>query len=404
MKSRWSLPWLLFTAIVLSLLSALLLVSGAQAAPEVETPGVAVADGNSWTKWVTDGVVAGIRQSLETWLQNSGVVTLIRSFFAGLGTMALSYLSQTEGVGSGCDIMNQLSADCVLQNEVVSGVMTRSAQLFNVLVGTGLVFLGFNVLWQFGGEAGRELGMLFPRLVIALFAVNQAADLLRWVSAAAREAGHFLAGGNQSLAGVFRDNLSPEEAGGTLVLLVGITALLVIQRIMMHGLLAVLAMSACLAFAAGVIPAWQQWFWRWATLLTGLVVGAYVQTLLMHAGASMLSRAIADSSDGSRAATAGLWGMATIATAISAPALVGGGVSFGGSAYGLIRRATRPVRLRAKRGRGGDDRDDGPKATAEEQFRKERPETITYTALPPAPTAALPPPPAESEYTSFEKH
>lgn len=393
--------WALFCVLVFLLMS---LPETAHA--EVEAPSFAVADGNSWTKWITDGILAGMQQFWNNWLHTSGMMTLVNGLFTSIGWMAKSYLAGAQQVaGARCDIMNELSAGCVLDDPVVSAVITRSGQVFNALVGSGVVFLGFTTLLSFGGQAGKELGIVLPRLVIGVVAVNTSADLLRWVARIGKAIGQFLAGGSDDMGQVIQQQLSPEQAGGTLVILAAVMGLVVIQRVLLHGLFAVVAMTANLALACMVVPQWSSWFHRWLVLLGGLIVGAYLQTMLLHAGASMLARAVAESEDASKAGTAGAFAIGTLSAALVAPGLVGGAGLVGGSSFGLLRRLTRQQRLRAKHC-PEDDQDEAPRAHAEETTtpsRKEEPTPVTtYQRLPPAPAAALPSPPAESEYTEFK--
>jgi hypothetical protein len=134
------------------------------------------------------------------------------------------------------------------------------------------------------------------------------------------------------------------------------------QRLLMHGVLDLLAMTAPLAFAAWVIPMWAQWFWRWASLLGSLLVGAVLQAMLLAAGTGMLTWAVTGGwgTDGTRLVS-GAVAAAVLLLAVLAPGLVGLGLVGGtmyGVARGLARRLPGPAGRAARRTPGGEDDED----------------------------------------------
>lgn len=378
---------------------------------------------------IADGMAEGIQRAWNHWLETSGITALIDGFLTSMGQMAQSYLEGTAKIGPGdCDVMNELDAGCVLDNPTVVTMMQRSAQVFNALIGAGTIYLGFYLLIAFGGSPLKELAPALPRLFIALWAVNNAADLLRVVFQGAGELGRFLAGNTQPLGEAIQGNLTPQTAGGTLTILAVVMTLLIIQRIMMHGLLIALAVTACLAFATAVIPPWSKWFWRWFGLLVGLVLAASLQTILMNAGTAMMVHAMSGLDGPGKSVTGGLFALGTLGTAISAPAIVGAGGGIGGTTLGLLRRVGRLGRGRGRsRGGGGGSgngerevieaqeteaswevrsgggQDTAPRATVEAAPPAHQEPVVLYRSIAPQASArqeALPPP---SEYVEFTK-
>jgi hypothetical protein len=198
------------------------------------------------------------------------------------------------------------------------------------------------------------------------------------------------------------------------------TALLFVQRLMLHGVLDLLAMVAPLAFACWVIPSWSAWFWRWANLLGAVLAGAVFQTMLLAAGSGMLARAIARSGEGGADAQrliAGAIAVALLALTIGAPAMVGMG-AVGGTTLGIVRRLTRgrPMRDKVRPPRvpspGDGEPEPDPIRPPWEEVRyggelsaagagRREPPTIIFTHLPslppnvsggPSDRPALPPP------------
>jgi hypothetical protein len=208
------------------------------------------------------------------------------------------------------------------------------------------------------------------------------------------------------------EQLPPSEAGATLLVVAVMAGLLFVQRLLMHGVLDLLAMTAPLAFAAWVVPMWSAWFWRWASLLGSLLVGAVLQAMLLAAGTGMLTWAVTGGwgTDGTRLVS-GAVAAAVLLLAVLAPGLVGAGLVGGtlyGLARGLARRLPGPGGWVARRAPGGDDEEDGPglqervnEAGSRGQLpqRGGVPHTIIVTRLPSLPPSgvasdrpALPPP------------
>jgi hypothetical protein len=300
---------------------------------------------------VARAVLGGLGDWLEQWLTTGGPAIVARAFLTGLGWLGQRLLSGLAhaSTGPGVDVMTRLDADLTLGDETVQTVWRAGRNAFDGLIGVGIMVTGFLVLLRFGGVTASEVGELLPRVGIGVVLVNGSLDLLRWLVTVANGAASYLAGAgalgltNQTLA-----QLPPAEAGGLLLVVAVMTGLLFVQRLLLHGLLDLLAMVAPLALACWVIPAWSAWFWRWANLLGAVLAGAVFQTMLLAAGSGMLARAIARSGDGSADAQrliAGAIAVALLGLTIGAPALVGLG-AVGGTTLGIVRRLTRARQLR----------------------------------------------------------
>ncbi len=90
---------------------------------------------------------------------------------------------------------------------------------------------------------------------------------------------------------------------------------LLVVRVMMHGLLVLLAMSAPLAFATLATPMSQHFFWKWAGMLGGLLIVHVLQVMLMVAAGGMLGRVASTAAPDTRDLTTGVVAMALLGTA-----------------------------------------------------------------------------------------
>lgn len=401
-KRRWLFLLLVILLWIMLVLWILLIVDIAYAqetAQEATEP-----TGIDFGASIMQSFAKGMQLWFDDWMRRSGVSLVLKGLFGAIGLMAKGYLASLGNASraGGYDIMTQLSPAGTIDDPTVQQIVGRTRDVFNGIVGAGIIAVGFLCLFNFGGVQGKEIGLLVPRLFIGTVLVNNSMTILRWLAEGANQIGVYLGGGSGDLSGTINRELSAEQSGATLVVLAGIMGLLALQRIVEHGILSALAITANLALAAWVIPMWAKWFGRWATLLGGLVLGATFQTLLMSAGSSMLSRAIAQSDEGSKAAVAGMFAGGVLLTAITAPALVGG-VAVGGTLMGAASRFLRQQRNIKGEDKTPPEQATTPRATAEEVHRTTREEPIIiYDRLPPAPTPAAPALPPPVEYVDFK--
>lgn len=396
--------WLFLLAMILLWIAVLWWVVDVayaqEAAQETTEP-----TGIDWGASIMQSFAKGMQLWFDDWMRRSGVALVLKALFGAIGLMAKSYLASLGNASraGGYDIMTQLSPAGTIDDPTVQQIVGRTRDVFNAIVGAGIVAVGFLCLFNFGGVQGKEIGLLVPRLFIGTVLVNNSMTILRWLAEGANQIGVYLGGGAGDISGTINQQLSAEQSGATLVILAGIMGLLVLQRVIEHGILTALAITANLALAAWVIPLWSKWFGRWATLLGGLVLGATFQTLLMSAGSSMLSKAISQSDEGSKAAVAGLFAGGVLLTAITAPALVGG-VAVGGTLMGAASRLLRQQRNIKGEDKTPPEQETAPRATADEIHRHPREEpTIIYDRLPPAPISAPPTLPPPTEYVDFKR-
>ena len=275
---------------------------------------------------------------LEQWLKGKGLLVLLEVFLSALGWLGQRLFGGMHASGAN-DLLTALNLELTLDNPTVRHANAAARGLFNALVGAGVVAAGFAVLLRFGGVVASEVGELLPRIALGALLVNASLDVVRGGATVSNGVAAYLAGGE---AGAFGQRalaqLPADEAGATLLVVGVMAALLLLQRLMMHGVLDLLAMTAPLAFAAWVIPMWSRWFWRWASLLVALLVGGVLQALLLAAGAGMLAWAASGGwgTDGTRLLS-GAVAAAVLLLAVVAPALVGFGL-VGGTTVGLLRR------------------------------------------------------------------
>jgi hypothetical protein len=352
--------------------------------------------------------LGGLGDWLENWLATGGPAVLTRAFLSGLGWLGQRLLGGlgAAATGQGLDVVGQLPPDLTLDDPTVRGVWDAARGLFNGAVGAGLVATGFLVLLRVGGVNAREVGELLPRLGIGVVLVNGSLEWLRALVGLANATGaHLTRGAGGGFARLLAPDLPPAEAGGVLLVVAVMAGLLVVQRILMLAVLDLLAMTAPLALAAWVVPAWSSWFWRWANLLGALLVGSVLQTLLLTAGAGMLARAVQQTEGGDAMhLAAGGVAVGVLLLTAGAPALVGLGV-VGGTVSALARHLARRQHLRPvppqpgrTPGRPGD-KDDTPETKIEEVERRpgtlrrggDDSPTIIYTRLPSLPPSGGPP-------------
>jgi hypothetical protein len=300
---------------------------------------------------------------VEEWLKGKGLLVLLQAFLSGVGWLGQRLLGGLVDAHGATGLLTRLDLDLTLGNPTVLDVWRAARGLFDVVVGAGAVALGFLVLLRFGGVVAAEVAELLPRAALGLLLVNGSLDLLRFLGTVANDAAAYLVGGRADDFGrVALEQLPPSEAGATLLVVAVMAGLLFVQRLLMHGVLALLAMTAPLAFAAWVVPLWARWFWRWASLLGSLLVGAVLQAMLLAAGTGMLTWAVTGGwgTDGTRLVS-GAVAAAVLLLAVLAPGLVGLGLVGGtvyGTARGLARRLPGPAGRVAGRAPGGEDGQD----------------------------------------------
>jgi hypothetical protein len=283
-------------------------------------------------------VGAQVWAGFDLWLGESGAAKALRFGLKLLGLLGQKLLGGLTGAEARVDVLTRLDADATLGDPTVRAVWSNARLAFDALVGAGVVVAGFAVLVRLGGVNAAEVGQLLPRALLGTVLVNASLEGLRYLVDASNALGAFLVGGGaRDFGRTALEQLPPEEAGG-LLLLVGVMALLLfVQRFVMHAVLAVLAMSAPLALAAWVIPMWAQWFWRWFSVLLGLLVAAAFQVMLLAAGSGMLARFLAHTDDlDARRMVAGGVAVGVLGLAC-APGLVGFGLA-GGTTLAMVRR------------------------------------------------------------------
>ena len=326
-------------------LAALWLLAGVAAAPAgaaVDPPPPLAPPGldlGELGRAVAGALVAQFDAWLAQWLGGSAPAVVLRAFLHGLGLLGQRALSGLADANAASGMAVRLDPDITLGDETVRRVWGNARTVFNGLVGVGVVATGFAVLLRFGGVNAMEVGQLLPRVLLGAVLVNGSLEGLRGLLDASNGANAFLVGsGAQDFSRGAVEQLPPGEAGGLLVLIAAMAVLLFVQRFLLHAVLVVLAMSAPLALACWVIPMWAQWFWRWLTVLVGVVVVSAFQVMLMAAGAGMLSRVVArsDDLDTQRLLTGGV-ALGVLALATGVPGLLGLGL-VGGTTLGLARR------------------------------------------------------------------
>lgn len=392
-------------------LALALLPATAHAAPAI--PGI---DLSGIGERFTESLFEGLGIWIEDYLGNAGPLVIVRAFLTGLGWMGqqlirgISESSRVQGV----DLLTQLSPEVTLDDPTVRRVADTAKGLFNGIIGAGLVFMAFTVLLSFGGVRGAEVAQLLPRIALGAVGINMVNDVLRAGMNLSNGIGMHLGGqGAGSFTGLVAGQINPADSGG-MVLAMGImAALLFVQRIIMHGLIDLLAMVAPLAIAAWVVPQWSQWFWKWTGMVRAVLIGGALQTMALAAGASMLARAVSVTGDGgAREMLMGAISVGFMGLAIGLPSMVGMGL-VGGSLIGYAMRVTRNVNLRSKSRTAPQTTgtDTAPAVDPGEEYdhryggnlsgqERSRPRTIIYTELPSLPPASgnvvtrkqLPPP------------
>jgi hypothetical protein len=276
---------------------------------------------------VAGAIFAQAGDWLEQWLKGKGLLVLLEVFLSALGWLGQRLFGGMHASGA-TDLLTALNLELTLDNPTVRHANEAARGLFNAVVGAGVVAAGFAVLLRFGGVVASEVGELLPRIALGALLVNASLDVVRGGATVSNGVAAYLAGAE---AGAFGQRalaqLPADEAGATLLVVGVMAALLLLQRLMMHAVLDLLAMTAPLAFAAWVIPMWSRWFWRWASLLVALLVGGVLQALLLAAGAGMLAWAASGGwgTDGTRLLS-GAVAAAVLLLAVVAPALVGVGL------------------------------------------------------------------------------
>jgi hypothetical protein len=402
---------------LLLVLAAAPTVVRAQEAPPDDPPapvGWAPPDLGALGRETAGAIFAQAGTWIEEWLKGKGLLVLLQAFLSAVGWIGQRLLGGLVDADGATGLLTRLDLDLTLGNPTVRDVWHAARGLFNVIVGAGAVAVGFLVLLRFGGVVAAEVGELLPRAALGFLLVNGSLDLLRFLGTVANDGAAYLVGGRADDFGrMALEQLPPSEAGATLLVVAVMAGLLFIQRLLMHGVLDLLAMTAPLAFAAWVVPMWSGWFWRWASLLGSLLVGAVLQAMLLAAGTGMLTWAVTGGwgTDGTRLLS-GAVAAAVLLLAVLAPGLVGAGLVGGtmyGAARGLARRLPGPAGRLARRASGGDEEEEevtGPKEHIYEAGRRGQlpqrggsPPMVVLTRLPSLPPAitvstrpALPPP------------
>jgi hypothetical protein len=283
-------------------------------------------------------VGAQVWAGFDLWLGQSAPAKVLRFGLHLLGLLGQRVLGGLTSAQAQTNVLTRLDADATLGDPTVGAVWHNARLVFDGLVGVGLVVAGFAVLLRFGGVNAAEVGQLLPRVLLGAALVNTSLDALRFLVEAANGVNAFLVGsGARDFNRSAVEQLPPDEAGGLLLVVGAMALLLFVQRFLMHAVLVVLAMSSPLALACWVIPMWAAWFWRWFTILVGLLVAAAFQVMLLAAGSGMLARFLAHTDDlDSRRLVAGGVAVGVLSLAC-APGLVGFGLA-GGTTLGLARR------------------------------------------------------------------
>lgn len=297
---------------------------------------------------MAESIFAGMTGWLDGWLAEHGPLAVLRAIFYALGWIGQHTLGGMVASSNTMDVLTRLQPGLSVEDPTALAVSAAARGLFGGIIGVACVALGFTVLVSFGGVDGKEAATFLPRIGIAAVMLSLLPNFLGGALALANGLADTLTRNAASLVGVANANLNPEEAGGAMAAIAFMAAVLFVGRIVMHAMLALVAMTGPLAVAAFVYGPWSQWFWRWLTTLFVVCGGAVLQSLLMAAGASMFTRAVASTSNADeRSLVAGSVAVATMAVAVGAPALLGGSI-FAGSVIGHMRRALRATHMRDK--------------------------------------------------------
>jgi hypothetical protein len=352
---------------------------------------------------VASGVVAG----LGDWLEHTGLIVIGRGILQGVGWLGRRVLDgvAASANANGLNVITQISTPITVDQPDVIALW----QLFRGLALAGLsvvlVVAGYAAAVRIGGVTLEETAVILPRVVVAAFLATVSLDALRWLVDGANVLCAGLAGAAGTLLGDVGQQVQSDQAAGALLLVYAIVAALVlVQRLFLHALLAVLVVTAPLAAVCWAYGPWSGWFTRWSGLLAAVVAGSIVQALALRLGSSMLARMVSTQGSSQDAQTwmAGGVGLATLSLALAAPSLVGAGVvhrSLGmGRALALSRMAG-GLGFGSGWRRRPEPEPVAPKAAAHEVWpsrgwatQEEDVLDVTFTPLIPKPRAALPSP------------
>jgi hypothetical protein len=325
-----------------------LLWLAAPAFAEVQPPaGPSLPDLSHLGQDITTSLLHGWQEWLDTYLAGTGPMVVLHAILRAIGTVGQGLLTNMGDASraGGEDMLTHLSPSITVDDATVRNGYETARTVFNGIIACGLTYLGFRAL--VGGLSFKDIGLLLPRVGIAFIGINAARDILRESAVASNGLADFLSGGGaQSFTERVAHAATPEEAGGALLVMGVMAALLFVQRAMMHGLLGLLVVMAPLAIAAWAIPQWSGRFWQWLTLVGGILLTNVLQGMALATGASMLAAAMARASGGGSGGgpasgnAAGLLtaviALAFIGLAIGIPAILGLGL-LGGSLVGHAR-------------------------------------------------------------------
>ena len=195
-------------------------------------------------------------QWVEQWLADAGPMLVTRAVLHGLGILGQTLLGglSNSATAQGNDLLTRLNPALTLEDPTVRQVQDTARVVYNGLVGAGLVARRLPRPGELRrASAAARWPCCCPGWATGAILVNGATDILAFLTRLANDPGQFLSGAPpwSLLSRLAAHDAPPHEAGGALLVVAVMAALLLVQRIVMHGVLDVLAMTAPLALAAG---------------------------------------------------------------------------------------------------------------------------------------------------------
>jgi hypothetical protein len=313
-------------AVLLVLAPAAARVVFAQDAPPVlppDAPPVGGGGGGGFRfPWSLEELSESIWRGLVWFLEQGAGMRALQAASRLAGEVGVSWLREADSGAGQLAVATQFNL-AVLEWGPVREKWAYLRALLVAGIGAVVAVTGFQVAGRAGGLTLSEGMLVLPRAALGVLAAQLSLDFVRWAFQGVNAVAAGLVGGSLRFAA----EADPSQAGMVLLVVGALAFLVVVERIVMHGLLIGLAVAAPLAILGWIAPGFPiggavlTW---WLRFFRALAIGTVAQAFFLSIGAALL----APLGQSGGVAESGLWqpavGGAMFALALAAPLWFGG--------------------------------------------------------------------------------